>query len=132
MPFAYELRRAYCSTKINLNFPNLVFLNPEEFRIPYLSADLRLNFVENKSFVAVFTELLNVERTNSLAIWPTPIEVRCSIDVIVLRTGECKIIGQQGLDRSPVFLLVSSVIFTDQIWLLPFKINLVQIHNERS
>jgi hypothetical protein len=39
-----------------------------------------------------------------LAVWPTTREVGLSIDAIVERTAEAKVIGYELLDGSPIFV----------------------------
>ena len=81
-------------TEIHFDCFDLAAAYSEEFRVAKWLCVVRLQIVEDKGFVAAIEKFAYVDRPGVLAVGPATLQVRGTIDVIIVRTSESEVVAQ--------------------------------------
>jgi hypothetical protein len=80
--------------KVDLDFFYLVFVDSEQFHVSGSASILDFAVVADEGFVAFFKQLLNAIGGGFLGIGPAPLEIRFTVNAIVVWTGKNEVVGQ--------------------------------------
>jgi hypothetical protein len=83
------------------HFFDLVAFDRKDLGVPKRLPIFRRHAVQHERMVSGFDELFDLEAHDPLGVRPAAYEIRRSIDVVVGRTREDEIVGEQRFDDRP-------------------------------
>ena len=95
--------------EIDLGLDDPAVSDGQDFGIAETLAVRALSFICHEHPLAVGNQVDELKFGNRPAVGPAALEIGLAIDAIVQRTGEVKIVGDDGFDRRPVLVDVSLV-----------------------
>src|SRR3984893_3079540 len=96
-------------TEIDFTLDNFAVSDGHYFRIAEPLAGSVLPFVGDEYVLSLAHEVYELKVGNRLAVFPAPIEVGLTVEAIVQRTGEMKIIAEDRFYRSAIFVDISLI-----------------------
>ena len=102
-------RMRHVPAKIDLGLDNLPISNGQHLRVAEASSAVAMADIRYTNAIVAGDDCDEVEAVDPSAVRPAALEIGLSIDAIVERAGEVKVLGEEPLDRRAILVDIGAI-----------------------